>query len=460
MQTIRLFKEDVYKKEASAKVTSVAERDGKTIVTLDHTIFFPTGGGQTCDLGTIAGIPVVDVYEYEDEIYHQLEDGDGTAATRPALAAGDEVNLELDWTHRFDNMQRHCGEHILTGIFYREWGGTNRGFHMGDDYMTIDIALEEAARVDSLTWEMCLEAERLTNEVITANLPMITRHFDTFEEAAKEPMRKKLTVEHDITLVGIGKPEYDWGCVACCGTHPSTTGQVGLVKIFKLEHNKGMYRIYFEAGRRAFEKYQQQFEALNTLCGKLSAGTDDVLDKFLSLQEKNKEVRNQLHFLKKDVLAKEAESILAELSASAGASASGGGAACSGSAAAGGGAHAAGDADSASGFPAAGGARADFASTGPTLPVRKYSLLTLDDLVSLSREIGPSVRKIYFLVHEPSHTVLLVSDGKKTDCVKLVKENASIYNGKGGGNQTMARAIFTKDEYVDTFIDLIEKHLR
>ena len=441
MQTIRLFKEDVYKKEASAKVTSVAERDGKTIVTLDRTLFFPTGGGQTCDLGTIAGIPVVDVYEYEDEIYHQLEDGDGTAATRPALAAGDEVNLELDWTHRFDNMQRHCGEHILTGIFYREWGGTNRGFHMGDDYMTIDIALEEEARVDSLTWEMCLEAERLTNEVITANLPMITRHFDTFEEAAKEPMRKKLTVEHDITLVGIGKPEYDWGCVACCGTHPSTTGQVGLVKIFKLEHNKGMYRIYFEAGRRAFEKYQQQFEVLNTLCGKLSAGADDVLDKFLSLQEKNKEVRNQLHFLKKDVLAKEAESILAELSASAGASAADGGAACSG-------------------FPAAGGARADFASTGPALPVRKYSLLTLDDLVSLSREIGPSVRKIYFLVHEPSHTVLLVSDGKKADCGKLVKENASIYNGKGGGNQTMARAIFTKDEYVDTFIDLIEKHLR
>ena len=433
MQTIRLFKEDVYKKEASAKVTSVAEHDGKTIVTLDRTIFFPTGGGQTCDLGTIAGIPVTDVYEYEDEIYHQLSDSNGTAAARPALAAGDEVTLELDWAHRFDNMQRHCGEHILTGIFFREWGGTNRGFHMGDDYMTIDIALEEEARVDSLTWEMCLEAERLTNEVITADLPMITRHFDTFEEASKEPMRKKLTVEHDITLVGIGKPEYDWGCVACCGTHPATTGQVGLVKIFKLEHNKGMYRIYFEAGGRAFEKYQQQFEALNTLCGKLSAGTDDVLDKFLSLQEKNKEVRNQLHFLKKDVLAKEAESILTELAESAGTSAAGGGAAHSG---------------------------AGSAPAKPALPVRKYSLLSLDDLVSLSREISPSIKKIYFLVHEPSHTVLLVSDGKKTDCGKLVKENASIYNGKGGGSQTMARAIFTKDEYVDTFIDLIEKHLR
>lgn len=413
MNTDRLFKKDVYMKECDAVVTAVSQREGKTLVTLDRTLFFPTGGGQSCDLGTVNGIPLVDVYEYENEIFHQLD----TAAAPCTLSVGESVHLMLDWPHRFDNMQRHCGEHILTGIFYREWGGINRGFHMGDDYMTIDIAFEDGARADTLTWEMCLEAERMTNEVITADMPMITRHFDSFDEAAKEPMRKKLTIESDITLVGIGKPEYDWGCVACCGTHPATTGQVGMVKIFKLESNKGMYRIYFEAGRRAFEKYQEQFEVLNELCGKLSAGTEDVLEKFRTLQEKNKEIRNQLHFLKKDVLAKEAASIASELEAANGSE---------GSSAA---------------------------------HVRKYELLTLDDLVSLSREISPRVKKIFFLVHEPSHTVLLVSDGK-IDCGKLVKENASIYNGKGGGNKTMARAIFSKEEYVDTFIDLIEKHLR
>ncbi len=416
MKTLRLFKDDVYMREAEARVTALSERNGKALLCLDRTLFFPTGGGQSCDSGTINAFPVTDVYEYEDEIFHELDFSSAQSSSIPSV--GDTVHLSLDWARRFDNMQRHCGEHILSGIFYREWGGINRGFHMGEDYMTIDIAFEDGAGADTLTWEMCLEAERMTNELITADLPMLTRHFDSYEEAAGEPMRKKLTIESDITLVGIGKPEYDWGCVACCGTHPSTTGQVGMLKIFKLESNKGMYRIYFEAGRRAFEKYQQQLEVLNELCDKLSAGSEDVLEKFRILQEKNKEIRNQLHFLKKDILAKEAASILDELLLSE-----------------------------------------KSPSTGSSGSVRRYELLSLDDLVALSREISPAIKKIFFLVHEPSNTVLLVSNGK-TDCGRLVKENASIYNGRGGGSSTMARAIFGKEEYVDTFIDLIEKHLR
>ena len=411
MQTIRLFKENVYLKEAEAVITSRAERDGALFLTLDRTIFFPGGGGQSCDLGTVSGFPLAEVYEHEGEIYHKLiipQDMEAEAAE--VLREGAVVLLVLDWGRRFDNMQRHCGEHILTGIFYREWGGINRGFHMGEDYMSIDISLETGAQAEVITWEMCLEAERLANEVVAAALPMITRHFYSFEEANSQPMRKKLTIKEDITLVGIGSVEYDWGCAACCGTHPSSTAQVGLIKIFKLESNKGMYRIYFEAGKRAFEKYQQQFEILRTLCNSLSAGAEDVLEKFRISREKDKEIRSELHFLKKEIIAREAASIIEELRA-------------------------------------------------PEAPRRRYSLLSLDDLVSLSREISPEVAKIYFLVHEPTHTVLLVSDGK-TDCGRLVKENASIYNGKGGGSKTMARAIFTKEDYVDTFIDLIEKHLR
>ena len=415
MQTIRLFKENVYKKEAEAVITSLSWQEGKFILTLDQTIFFPEGGGQTCDLGTIAGFEVSDVSERDGDIYHTvIVPKEKESEAKAVLCEGSCVKLELDWARRFDNMQRHCGEHILTGIFFREWGGINRGFHMGQDYMTIDISLEEGAKAESITWEMCLEAERLANEVVTQDMPIITRHFDSFKEADKQPMRKKLTIKEDITLVGIGSPDYDWGCAACCGTHPSSTAQVGLIKIFKLESNKGMYRIYFEAGRRAFDKYQQQFEILNTLCNTLSAGTDDVLEKFRISREKDKEMRSQLHFLKKEVIAREAASIIAEV---------------------------------------------EQLSSPYSVCERRYSILTLDDLVTLSREISPAIKKIYFLVHEPTHTVLLVSDGN-TDCGRLVKENASIYNGKGGGNKTMARAIFTKEEYVNTFMDLIEKHLR
>ena len=261
-------------KEITANITGIRAEDSDLLVTLDQTIFFPGGGGQSCDLGTIDGIPVTEVFEDENgEVWHKVSE--------TSLQVGQEVKLTLDWPRRFDNMQRHCGEHILTGIFYREWHGINRGFHMGDDYMTIDIEMDQ-----KLTWEMCMEAERMANDVIFENMPMIIRHFDSFEEADKQPMRKKLTIEADITLVGIGSPDYDWGCAACCGTHPASTIDVSLIKVYKFEPNKGMYRIYFEAGRRAYSKYAKEFDALNTLCNQLSAGTDDVVEKFATFRDR------------------------------------------------------------------------------------------------------------------------------------------------------------------------------
>lgn len=412
MKTQRLFKEDVYMKAAEAVITSLAEANGRrTAVTLDKTIFFPTGGGQSCDKGTIAGFQVVDVYEDEkaDDIVHVL---DCSPADIEGLAAYKEQNgvqLILDWEHRFDNMQRHCGEHILSGMFFREYGGVNRGFHMGDQYMTIDISLEAMPEFTAITWEMAKHVEECANEAIWQNQPVITRHFDTKKEAENLPLRKALALEKDITIVCVGSVENPADCVACCGTHPATAGQVGLIKIFKVESNKGMFRIYFEAGKRAFLKYQNELDTLTTLANSLSAGTDDVLSKYHAQVEKNKESRNQLHFLKKEVIARETADIAAAL------------------------------------------------ERGEN--VRRYHILSLDDLTVLAREVSPHAKKIAFLVHEPSYTVFLVSDGN-VDCGKLVKDNAQIYGGKGGGNKTTARAIFTKDEYVDTFIDLIEKHLR
>lgn len=412
MKTHRLFKEDVYMKETEAVITSLAEaKGGHAAVTLDKTIFFPTGGGQSCDKGTIAGFQVVDVYEDEkaDDIVHVL---DCSPADIEGLAAYKEQNgvqLVLDWEHRFDNMQRHCGEHILSGMFFREYGGVNRGFHMGDQYMTIDISLEAMPEFTTITWEMAKHVEECANEAIWQNQPVITRHFDTKKEAENLPLRKALALEKDITIVCVGSVENPADCVACCGTHPATAGQVGLIKIFKVESNKGMFRIYFEAGKRAFLKYQNELDTLTTLANSLSAGTDDILSKYHAQVEKNKESRNQLHFLKKEVIAREAADITEAL------------------------------------------------KRGEN--VRRYHILSLDDLTVLAREVSPYAKKIAFLVHEPSFTVFLVSDGN-VDCGKLVKDNAQIYSGKGGGNKTTARAIFTKDEYVDTFIDLIEKHLR
>ena len=413
MKTKRLFKENPYLVSSEAMILESLPFEDHTAVILDRTVFFPEGGGQPWDLGRLTiktgscrSYAVIKVIEHEGEILHVLDTSDAVPVNSVCL-------LELDWQRRFDSMQRHTGEHIFTGVFDKLFGGTNRGFHMGDDYMTIDIALEDRAKVDTITWDMVKEAELRSNEIIYKDMPMIVRHFDSFEEASKEPMRKPLTIEEDITLVGFGSTDYDWACVACCGTHLKSTAQVGLIKAFKLESNKGMYRIYFEAGRRAFIKYQEEMETLHTLGRKMSAGTDDILSKYDAQTEKNKEKSFQLSMLKKEVVSRECDRIVKALADNA----------------------------------------------YEDLPCERYSILTLDDLTQLGRALSPSIKKVFFLVHEPSTTVLLVSDGKN-NCGKLVKENASIYNGKGCGNDILARAIFTKTEYVDTFMDLIEKHLR
>lgn len=406
MKTNRLFKEDVYLKEALSTVTSVTEYKGKILITLADTIFFPTGGGQSCDTGKINGFDVTDVYERDGEIYHQVNcDVDD-------LRQGDTVTLKIDWERRFDNMQRHCGEHILSGIFYREFGGVNRGFHMGDQYMTIDISLEANPDFTVITWEMAKKAELAANEVIWQNLPVITRHFDHKKEAENLPLRKALAIEEDITIVCVGSVDNPSDCVACCGTHPSTAGQVGLIKIYKVESNKGMFRIYFEAGKRALSHYSSQYDILTALENSLSAGTDDLLDKYKSQQEKNRSARTQLYLLKKEIIRRESASLKELMSESP-----------------------------------------------ETLPAREYNLLTADDLTAVAREISGAVPKVLFLIHNPSHTVFICSDGH-IDCGMLVRDNASIYGGKGGGNKTFARAIFAKDEYIPVFIDLIEKHLR
>lgn len=407
MKTVRLFKQDVYMKTAKAQITSVSSKAGKTLITLDQTIFFPTGGGQSCDKGTIENINVLDVYEKDDEIYHQIE------GTEDVLKLGQTVFLQLDWNHRFDNMQRHCGEHILTGIFHEKFGGVNRGFHMGDQYMTIDISLEGNSEFDKITWDMAKQAELAANNLIWQNLPVITRHFDNKRNAENLPLRKPLAIDEDITIVCVGSIENPSDCVACCGTHPSTAGQVGLIKVYKVESNKGMFRIYFEAGKRALEKYQMQFDILTTLENQLSSGTEDLMDKYKAQHEKNKEARTQLHLLKKEVIKREVEDIKSLMNSS-------------------------------------------------HQPItRAYNLLSGDDISAIGRELSDSIPKILFLIHKPTLTVFLCSSGKsQIDCGKLVKDNASIYGGKGGGNKTLARAIFNKEEYIDVFIDLIEKHLR
>lgn len=494
MKTVKLYQQDVYMKECKAEIVSAEKSDdgGRSTVLLefDRTVFFPTGGGQSCDRGQVFILAdgvrensedrtdanasevifeIIDVFENGDRVLHRAVPRDNAqacsisadsavnAADTAFPVAGTRVLQKIDWEHRFDNMQRHCGEHILSGMFYREFGGVNRGFHMGYDYMTIDISLEEKPEFKTLTWEMAKHAELCANEVIWRNEPVTVHRFETREEAAEMPLRKALAIDEDISIVCVGSTENASDCVACCGTHPSSAGQIGLIKIWKIEPNKGMFRVYCEAGKRAYLDYEKKHDIITAIGNKYSAGIDDIEEKMTIAEEKNKAVRFELGNMRKIVIDSRIADIQSEL---------------------------VGNISSNDNERSSFDSNASTALQQSPLVIRKYSDMKPDDLMHIgkpfigtvdksdkshaSAAVGKSNKsgasgaadKLIVLADMNTNTVMLFSDGKHFDCGKLVKENAPIYNGKGGGRQDNARAVFPSAEYLDTFIDLLGKHLR
>lgn len=421
MKTEKVYYVDVYAKEYTSKVMEILpcpEDKNAILLVLDKTIFFPEGGGQSSDHGEINGLPVTHVSETADAIFHKINIGRevtesdlSSGLKDEKIIPGSDVHLSIDWARRFDNMQRHCGEHILSGICYRLFGGVNRGFHMGDDYMTIDISLEEKPEFKELTMDMCLDAEHEANKVIWDNLPVVRRIFGSREEASSMPLRKALAIDEDISIVTIGDVNDPADSVACCGTHPEHAGQVGMIKIYKVEPNKGMFRIFFEAGKRALLQYDKEYEILTTLGKDLSAGVPDLLDKYNAKNEKNKTVRDRLFNLTKKAIRIEDESIRESLN-----------------------------------------------DSEPSIVRRDYELFTPDDIIELGRGLAGSIPSMLFLIHKPTSTIFLFSD--KHDCGKIVKENAAVFGGKGGGNKTFARAIFQRADDLETFIQGVSMLLK
>lgn len=466
MTTTKLYQIDTYLREWDACIVSAAPAsDGRYRIRLDRTAFFPEGGGQGADHGVIrvlsqdaqeASFSVVDVQENGEEIIHTLEISDPSAKTLPTelrslLDEGCQVHCTLDWDRRFEHMQRHCGEHILSGAFYRLFGGANHGFHMGQDYMTIDIALEDQSPV---TPEMARQAEVFANQVIWDDLPVSVSCFDTRQEAEQLPLRKALAFDEDISIVTIGHlsdPE-PADCVACCGTHPATTGQVGLIKIYKVEKYKDMTRIYCDAGRKALADYQQKHEILTDAAARYSASVEEFPDKLRIQEEKTVAIRNELHHLKKAYIEAETEKLDAVLDA-------------------------AGEAAEMTSPEKKPHGTADPAQKSPVpenlvndpaakTPVILYPLehLSMEDAFTMAKPYMGKIRAgkthpLLLLYALKQTSCILVSDGT-VHCGKLVREYASFYQGKGGGNDVSARAIFTSDEDVRLFADLLGKHLQ
>ena len=252
----RLYYESSYIKNFTASVTGCRERkDGRWEITLDQTALFPEGGGQPWDTGTLGGADVLEVHERDGEVIHYTD--------RP-LEAGSRVEGCLDWERRFDHMQGHSGEHILTGCIHRRFGYDNVGFHMGSEEITIDFN-------GLLTGEELDEMEREANEAIYRNLPVqiLTPSPEELENMEYRS-KKELSGQVRITVI----PGVD--VCACCGTHVEHTGEVGLIKVLGMIHYKGGVRISLLCGRKALlhtAKRQKQIASLSVL---LAAKQDEV----------------------------------------------------------------------------------------------------------------------------------------------------------------------------------------
>ncbi|KGK88979.1 DHHA1 domain-containing protein [Clostridium sp. HMP27] len=383
--TERLYYTDPYIQEWNASIKEVFQEDGKFYVILDKTAFFPGGGGQPEDKGFIDGLQVKSVFEREKEIIHVLEG-------KPDLA---EVKCKLDFSKRFYYMQQHAGEHLLSAVLYDIYGTQNDGFHMGDEYITIDNSMK------NFTDDIINEVEKRANDYIYKDIPIID-YFVDYEKISNLNLRKPCTVEEDIRIVEIEGIDR----IACCGTHVRSTGQIGLIKIVKTENYKGMTRIYFKCGQKAFEDYQQKHKIVATLNKNYSSTDKEILDKVTNESLQVKVLSKQVKELKEKLMEFRAEDIVKEVN-------------------------------------------------NLTL-FKNFNEETFEEIQIINRFIMAKSHSINILVSEKDKKVILSHDGTfDLNCGKVFKENISNFQGRGGGGDKHCQGGFLKEEDLNKFSEFL-----
>ncbi len=239
--TNRLYYTNSYRTEFDAVVTAVTEYAGRPAIVLDETCFYPTSGGQPYDTGTLAGVAVIDVIADDEAVYHIVSEAP------EASLVGQSVHGQIDWPRRFDHMQQHAGQHLISQFFQDEFGYETVSVHFGDEESTLDLNTE------SVSDDELAEAERLVNEAVFQAVPIRT-YFITDAEVDTIPLRKAPAVCGKIRIVEIeGR---DWS--ACGGTHTRSTAEIGPVKFIRQQRMRGQARLTFLCGRRALEDYARK----------------------------------------------------------------------------------------------------------------------------------------------------------------------------------------------------------
>lgn len=269
----KLYEAQPYLTHFSATVESCTQGKKGWDILLDQTAFYPEGGGQPYDTGMLGGVPVLEVHQREGRVVH-------TCAA--PLEAGSQVEGQIDWPRRFDLMQHHSGEHIVSGIAHSLYGCDNVGFHMGSDVITIDLNVE-------LTPEQVAQLEVRANQYIWEDHP-ISVTYPTPQELEMLEYRSKKALTGQVRIVSF--PGAD--TCACCGTHVSSSGQVGLVKLLSCQKFRDGVRIELVCGKRALDYLSQAWEQNHQISNLLSAKTMQTSGAVRRLLDENAALKSRI----------------------------------------------------------------------------------------------------------------------------------------------------------------------
>lgn len=286
IETKRLYYEDAYIKDFTATVLECREEKNGYGILLDQSAFYPEGGGQPSDRGQIDGIEVVDVKEKCGELIHYTKD---------PVEKGRKITGNIDWKRRFDLMQQHSGEHMVSGLIHEKYGYDNVGFHMGSDVVTIDFN-------GSLTMEELLVIEEKVNRKVWENTD-VEIWYPSPQELERLPYRSKKELTGKIRIVRF--PGAD--VCACCGTHVKQTGEIGIIKILSCEKFREGVRVEMVSGRRVLEHLNMLQEQNHQISVLLSAKPACTANAVSRLYEENFSLKGKVMKMEEKYFREEAD---------------------------------------------------------------------------------------------------------------------------------------------------------
>jgi alanyl-tRNA synthetase len=384
--TDRLYYTDSYLRKFRALVTD-RSADGRRIY-LDRTAFYPASGGQPHDTGSIAGVPLVEVEDEGERIAHVVA----------APVDADEVDCRIDWARRFDHMQQHSGQHLLSAVFVERFGIATVSFHLGQESSTIDL---ETATLDPAR---VLEAERRANEAVCENRPLAV----SFEDAAEtRDLRKPSERAGTLRVVSIEGLDRS----ACGGTHVARTGEIGPILLRKLERIRNTTRVEFLCGGRAVGRARADFDALSRVAQMVSGSLDEAPALVAAQFEA---ARNA------DKLRRKLEADLAQYRG-----------------------------------------RELYSATVPDEAgvrrvLRRQPSGNLEDMRAIAQSFTAQAKAVFVAaLDEPPALLLAVSADSGVDAGKVLKAALTQAGGRGGGNQRMAQGSLPSREALEQVLDQI-----